>query len=82
MKSKQLNSVIILIKKHLSKHIHVLEIKPYELGSRIREMNAEWRLKGTTDLISRWIFGKAELALWDEPNIEPKRVPRYDVFGL
>ena len=35
----------------------ILEIKPFGLGSRIRDMEAEWRLKVITDLIS-WIFGK------------------------
>ena len=29
-----------------------LEIKPCGLGSRIRDMEAEWRLKVITDLIS------------------------------
>ena len=35
-----------------------LEIKPCGLGSRIWDMEAEWRLKVITDLISWWIFGK------------------------
>ena len=35
----------------------LLEIKPCGLGSCIRDMEAEWRLKVITDLIS-WIFGK------------------------
>ena len=30
----------------------LLEIKPFGLGSRIRDMEAEWRLKVITDLIS------------------------------
>ena len=38
-----------------------LEIKPYGLGSRIQDMEAEWRLKGIIDLISWWIFGKQKL---------------------
>ena len=33
-------------------HYEVLEIKPCGLGSRIRDMEAEWRLKVITDLIS------------------------------
>ena len=32
--------------------LYVLEIKPCGLGSRIRDMEAEWRLKVKTDLIS------------------------------
>ena len=35
-----------------------LEIKPCGLGSRVWDMEAELRLKGITDLISWWIFGK------------------------
>ena len=35
-----------------------LEIKASGLGSRIRDTEAEWRLKVIADLISRWIFGK------------------------
>ena len=34
-----------------------LEIKPCRLGSRIRDMEAEWSLKVINDLIS-WNFGK------------------------
>ena len=36
----------------------ILEIKPCGLGSRIRDMEAEWRLKVITDRISWRIFGK------------------------
>ena len=54
--------------KNVVYNCKILEIRPCGLGSRIRDMQAEWRLKVITDLIS-WIFG-AELALWDEPNVE------------
>ena len=33
-------------------NMKLLEIKPCGLGSRIRDMEAEWRLKFITDLIS------------------------------
>ena len=32
-------------------HITILEIKPYGLGSRIQDMEAEWTLRVTTDLL-------------------------------
>ena len=32
--------------------MNLQEIKLYVLGSRIRDMEAEWRLKAITDLIS------------------------------
>ena len=35
-----------------------LEIKPCGLGSKIRDMEAEWRLRVITDLIYWWNFGK------------------------
>ena len=37
---------------------YVLEIKPCGLGSRIGDMEAEWRLRVITDKTSWWIFGK------------------------
>ena len=52
--------------------MHALEIKPCGLGSRIRDMEAEWRPKVITDLISVNLW-KAELALWNEPNVENVR---------
>ena len=36
----------------------VLEIKPCGLGSRIRDVEAEWRLRVITDNILWWIFDK------------------------
>ena len=38
----------------INKHLCTLNIKPCGLGSRIRDMEAEWRLKVINDLIS-WI---------------------------
>ena len=50
-----------------------LEIKPCELGSRIRDMEAEWRLKVITDFISYWIFGKQNWGCgMDRTNFELK----------
>ena len=36
----------------------ILEINPCGLGYRIRDMEAEWRLRFITDKNSWWIFGK------------------------
>ena len=41
-----------------------LEIKLCGLGSRIRDMEAEWRLRVITDLMSWWIFGKQNWRCW------------------
>ena len=32
-------------------YIYIVEIKPCGLGSRIRDMEAEWRLRVITDLL-------------------------------
>ena len=43
--------------KNVVYNCKILEIRPCGLGSRIRDMEAKWRLKVITDLIS-WIFGE------------------------
>ena len=54
------------------------------LGPRIRDMEAEWRLRVKTDLI----FGESSVSRtgavgWTERWVKvPKYAPRYDVFGL
>ena len=48
----------MIIDKMFVKVILINEIKPYGIGSRVRDMKAEWRLKVITDLISWSIFGK------------------------
>ena len=55
----------------LINHINILEIKP-ALGSRIRDMEAELRLKIITDVISWWIFGKQNWRFRMNLNVELK----------
>ena len=50
LNQKIVNVEFILILEHLFSI--PLEIKPCGLGSRIRDIEAEWRLKAITDLIS------------------------------
>ena len=66
----------IFLKSHFNFAIYtkmqwlILEFKTCGLGSRIQDMETEWRLQFGTYLISYFIFGKQN---WrDEPNIELK----------
>ena len=47
-----------VITKFQTENYTKLEIKPCWLGSRIGDMEAEWRLRVITGLISWWSFGK------------------------
>ena len=61
--------------------------KQFRLGSRIRDMEAK-RYNSSHLLVNIWntfyFFWLAEMALWDEPNIEfsAKVCAHYDIFGL
>ena len=58
------SDILVLISIIVQVFYILLEIKPCGLGSRIRDMEAEWRLKVITDLFSWWIFGKENWHCW------------------